>query len=86
MTVAPEPAVVRFRRPDGARIAYDVVGEGPAVLFVHGFDELPAALGSDRSADRKIGDPAGTPHWPARTDPPAANFHARAAYSQGHED
>jgi hypothetical protein len=37
-------------------------------------------------ADRKIGDPAGTPHWPVRTDPPGAYFHARAASSQGHGD
>jgi pimeloyl-ACP methyl ester carboxylesterase len=34
MTASPLHAVVR--RHDGTRIAYDVVGDGPAILFVHG--------------------------------------------------
>jgi hypothetical protein len=45
---------------------------------------LDAASSQGHGDCRKIGDPAGTPHWPVRTDPPGANFHARAASSQGH--
>ena len=42
--------------------------------------------GTSPAPDRKIGDPAGTPNLPVRTDPPGAYFHARAASSQGHGD
>jgi len=35
--VPDSPAVAHFTAPDGVRLAYEVVGEGPAVLLLHGF-------------------------------------------------